>query len=102
MSGSIDPKLKQECFERDDFMCRLCGSRNVNNLDAHHIRFRRNPEADDALWNLISLERQCHDIVHANRILSKNKMQYILWKLVDEPGVTGLQLIRWERKKGNI
>lgn len=101
MSGSLDPKLKRECLERDDYTCRLCGSRGVA-LDAHHIRFRRNPDADDALWNLISLERRCHDTVHANRLLPKNKMQYILWKLVDEPGVTGLQLIRWEKKKGNI
>lgn len=88
--------LKQQTHKRDADTCRFCGRRGVW-LDAHHIRFRRGT-VDDVLWNLVSLCRGCHDDVHANRHMSKREMQQILWQLAQRTGVTGIQLIRWNKR----
>lgn len=99
VSEVVDGSLKQQCHARDSWCCRLCGRGDVG-LDAHHIRFRRST-ADDVLWNVVSLCRECHQLVHDNRLMTKRAMQEILWELTTELGVTGLQLIRWKRRQAN-
>jgi 5-methylcytosine-specific restriction endonuclease McrA len=54
---SLSKELSKECFTRDGFKCRHCGSRN--NLSAHHMIFRSQGGLDE-LWNLITLCSFCH------------------------------------------
>lgn len=95
--SEAEGSLREQCLRRDGYCCRFCGRHGVG-LDAHHIRFRRGA-VDDALWNLVSLCRQCHNEVHANSLLSKRDMQDVLWRLAEEPGITGMQVIRWNKRK---
>ena len=48
-------------LERDGWRCQQCGS--FRNLDVHHIR-RRSALGDDAEINLITLCRDCHQMLH--------------------------------------
>lgn len=95
--SEADGSLKHQTHTRDNWTCRFCGRRGVP-LDAHHIRFRRGT-ADDVLWNLVSLCRGCHDLVHSNRLMGKREMQEVLWELARRTGVTGMQIIRWNKRK---
>jgi 5-methylcytosine-specific restriction endonuclease McrA len=53
--------LRGEVLERDGWRCQKCGS--FRNLDVHHMR-RRSAQGDDAETNLITLCRECHQIMH--------------------------------------
>ena len=74
MNSSISPKrprirkvprqyarLRREVLKRDGWRCQKCGC--SRNLDVHHIR-RRSALGDDAEINLITLCRECHQILH--------------------------------------
>lgn len=54
-------KLRKECFERDGYECKRCGT-TEKILHAHHIISRR-AHGPDVLSNLISLCVSCHSIV---------------------------------------
>jgi 5-methylcytosine-specific restriction endonuclease McrA len=54
-------RLRRLILERDGWRCQECGS--SKNLDVHHIR-RRSALGDDAETNLITLCRECHQILH--------------------------------------
>jgi hypothetical protein len=95
--SEADGTLKEQTHQRDNETCRFCGRRGLW-LDAHHIRFRRG-SVDDVLWNLVSLCRECHNLVHSNQLMHKWEMQLILWELAKRPGITGMQLIRWNKKQ---
>jgi 5-methylcytosine-specific restriction endonuclease McrA len=60
-------KLRREVLERDSWRCQKCGS--LRNLDVHHVR-RRSTLGDDAEANLITLCRNCHQMLHRFRISS--------------------------------
>lgn len=59
---------------------------------------------DDHPGNLISLCRSCHNFVHGLHENSPRKpvCQFILFKLIEERGVTGMQLLRRERRRGTF
>jgi len=54
-------ELRRIVLERDGWRCQQCGS--FRNLDVHHVR-RRSALGDDAETNLITLCRECHQILH--------------------------------------
>lgn len=53
--------LRRAVLERDGWRCQQCGS--LRNLDVHHVR-RQSALGDDAEVNLITLCRNCHQILH--------------------------------------
>ena len=76
MTNSVSPKrprirmapelyvtLRKEILERDGWRCQKCGS--SKNLDVHHVT-RRSALGDDAEANLITLCRECHQILHGS------------------------------------
>jgi 5-methylcytosine-specific restriction endonuclease McrA len=54
-------ELRHLILERDGWRCQQCGS--FRNLDVHHVT-RRSDLGDDAETNLITLCRECHQILH--------------------------------------
>ena len=56
-------RLHREILERDGWRCQQCGC--SKNLDVHHMR-RRSALGDDAETNLITLCRECHQILHGS------------------------------------
>jgi 5-methylcytosine-specific restriction endonuclease McrA len=56
-------RLRREILERDGWRCQKCGC--SRNLDVHH-RIRRSALGDDRETNLITLCRECHQIVHGS------------------------------------
>jgi 5-methylcytosine-specific restriction endonuclease McrA len=54
-------ELRRLILERDGWRCQKCGS--SRNLDVHHMS-RRSDLGDDAETNLITLCRECHQILH--------------------------------------
>ncbi len=57
--------LRRLILERDGWRCQHCGC--SKNLDVHHIR-RRSALGDDAETNLITLCRECHQILHRSAV----------------------------------
>lgn len=55
-------KVYELVAERDDYLCRVCGTQAV---DVHHIVFRSHGGAD-VPENLICLCRTHHDMAHQN------------------------------------
>ena len=56
--------LRRVVLERDGWRCQHCGS--LRNLDVHHVK-RRSALGDDAEANLITVCRDCHQILHRAR-----------------------------------
>ena len=55
-------------LERDGWRCQKCGS--FRNLDVHHMK-PRSALGDDTETNLITLCRECHQILHGSAKLSR-------------------------------
>jgi len=99
---AIPKAMRLEVQERDGNHCRFCG-RYDENVCLHHVLYggdvgmgaRRQHHPD----NLISLGwspwHNCHWLVHANKRL----WQPIALKVVHQPGLTMLQLNRWEKRR---
>ena len=62
---SLDMKIaREDCFNRDNYTCRSCGTVG-GKLNAHHIwPFQRFPEWKYEVWNLLTLCKGCHDAFH--------------------------------------
>ncbi len=58
-------ELRRIILERDGWRCQKCGS--FRNLDVHHMRWR-SALGDDAETNLITLCRECHQMLHGPRL----------------------------------
>lgn len=56
-------RLHREILERDSWRCQKCGC--SKNLEVHHMR-RRSAVGDDAETNLITLCRECHQLLHTS------------------------------------
>lgn len=60
-------ELREKCFERDEYVCRLCGS--SENLQAHHLSYER--LGMNELSDLVTLCRKCHQAVHKHTIIKE-------------------------------
>jgi hypothetical protein len=58
-------KLRLQALQRDGYKCVKCPSRK--NLEVHHIR-SRTKDGLDALPNLQTLCKQCHQACHSHKI----------------------------------
>lgn len=101
-SLEVPAAMRKEVAERDGGHCRFCGKYDEL-LCVHHILYggdvgmgaRRlhRPE------NLVSLGwspwHNCHWLVHSNKKL----WQPLALQVVHEPGLTMLQLRRWQQRK---
>ena len=57
-------RVRQSCFERDDFTCQECNQRG-GELNAHHVlNWASYPDLRLALGNLITVCRPCHEKIH--------------------------------------
>ena len=56
-------RLRKEILERDNWRCQVCG--RIKNLDVHHLR-RRSALGEDLKTNLITLCRECHQMLHGS------------------------------------
>ena len=91
MATDIPEKTRKEVYARDGYRCRWCGRGNAW-IHLHHIVYRSSG-VDHSKENLISLCEAHHRLVHTN----KHVYQPVLLKLIKrEPGITGIQLMRWE------
>jgi 5-methylcytosine-specific restriction endonuclease McrA len=61
MAPKAYAKLRKEIPERDGWRCQECG--RSKNLDIHHL-IRRSGLGADAETNLVTLCRECHEILH--------------------------------------
>lgn len=59
-------ELREECFDRDGYMCRDCGvqRRDAGGLQAHHTSYDR-IDTEFEIDDLITLCRYCHAQEHA-------------------------------------
>jgi len=60
-------KLHRDVLERDGRCCQQYGS--FMKQDVHHVK-RRSALGDDAETNLITLCRQCHQILHRSAFIT--------------------------------
>jgi 5-methylcytosine-specific restriction endonuclease McrA len=69
-------RRRQECYERDNFTCRHCGKRHVeedHSLSPHHIKSKARGGGDE-LKNLASLcLMSCHRLVTDGKIANDFK-----------------------------
>jgi hypothetical protein len=93
--------LREQVDDRDKQRCRVCGKYLAEARALHHIRFGGARQGmggrrDHSLDNLITVcwmwAGNCHDRVHSQKRLYLP----VLEQLTVTPGVTGMQLMRWE------
>lgn len=61
-------QVKDYVFERDGYRCRMCGS--AMNLQGHHVSYERLGE-DRERDDVITLCRDCHEMIHSRDIFSE-------------------------------
>lgn len=96
----VPRSVRLECYERDGGCCRVCG-RWVETPGLHHIIFRGQGGLD-LPSNLVTIGwtpgHDCHlPYAHGPRAAA---FRAALTVVVDHPGVTALQLLRWSAKRG--
>lgn len=65
-SREVNPLIRQMCFERDNWVCQICGvtQRDVP-LHCHHVEgVAQNPRLSNDVKNTITLCKVCHKEVH--------------------------------------
>jgi len=69
-------KLRKECYERDNYACRICGDKSGGNLNAHHILpWAKHKEFRYELWNLVTLCVSCHKEEHKRMRKAKKEQE---------------------------
>lgn len=65
-SREVNPLIRQMCFERDGWICQICGkSTEESPLHCHHIEgYTQNPKLGNDIDNVITLCKVCHKDVH--------------------------------------
>lgn len=97
MSKSVDipRKSRLAVHERDGGLCRVCG-RWAEPAALHHIVLRSRERNYHDPSNLVTVGftpgHLCHQMVHAHNAT----FQPALEAVVDAPGVTALQWLRWQ------
>lgn len=101
---AIPQRLREQVDERDGHHCRVCGKHLGEQRALHHIRFggsrqgmggRREHDLDNLITVCWMWPGNCHDLVHGQKSL----WLPVLEALTVTPGVTGLQLRRWQRRR---
>jgi len=96
-TGEIPESVRKEVMARDGNTCRFCGS-YVEHPALHHVRYRSQGGKNHP-DNLISLHwmfaPRCHEKIHGN----KGRWQELGLQVIKTPGVTMLQLERWQRTR---
>lgn len=94
---SIPARVREEVLERDKGICRMCGM-HAENPALHHVRYKSEGGTNTA-DNLITVhwmyEPRCHERIHSN----KKVWQPLGLAVIATPGVTMLQLRRWQLTK---
>lgn len=100
---AIPKWLRDEVQARDQGVCRLCG-RHEEYLAIHHIVFgggagpgmggRRIHELDNLLSVGWMYQHDCHSLIHGD----KGLWSPLAHEVIKRPGVTMLQLRRWQRR----
>ena len=101
---AIPAAMRATVDERDGQHCRVCGKWLGEQRATHHIRYGGSRQGmggrrEHAVDNLITVcwmwGGNCHDLVHSD----KGLCQPLLQQLIVTPGVTALQLRRWQRRQ---
>lgn len=88
MATDIPASTRKLVYARDGHRCRWCGRTN-GALHLHHINYR-SAGGDHAPSNLITLCVVHHQLVHTDKGLYPTLLQ----RLLDNPGLTGIALVR--------
>ena len=101
----VPASVRAEVIERDGSSCRICG-RYVQTPGLHHIMFRsqggrRTPSGLHMPDNLVVVGWLPGHDCHLTRAHGPRAMTFraALTAVVEQPGVTALQLIRWAEKR---
>lgn len=101
---AIPSSLRAEVDERDHLHCRVCGKYLGDQRATHHIRYGGSRQGmggrrDHDLNNLVTVcwmwSGNCHDLVHSN----KGLYLPLLLQVIETPGITAMQLHRWQRAR---
>ena len=97
---AIPTRMRADADERDGGYCRVCGRYLGAQRALHHIMygFGTGARRVHTLDNLVTVcwmwPGNCHDRVHSD----KHRYQPVLLDVINRPGMTALQLIRWAEK----
>lgn len=101
---AIPDQLRAEVDERDQMHCRVCGKWLGDGRALHHIRYggsrqgmggRREHDLNNLATVCWMWGGNCHDLVHSN----KGLYLPLLLQVIETPGVTAMQLHRWQRPR---
>lgn len=95
MSDDVPEAVRNNCYERDNYRCRMCGATNVP-FHLHHILYR-SQGGPHTRENLITLCFRCHDTAHSNKRFWQPVLQDIVM-MTD--AITAFQYVRWKKKAG--
>ena len=100
---AIPQAIREQVDERDQRTCRVCGRYQGDARALHHVLYggddvgmggRRLHEVD-TLVTVCWMFNGCHELVHSNKRL----WQPLLLTVAQQPGITALQLRRWQRSR---
>jgi 5-methylcytosine-specific restriction endonuclease McrA len=101
---AIPADIREAVDARDQRHCRVCGQHLDEARALHHIHYggdrqgmggRRKHDLDNLITVCWMWPGNCHDLVHSQKRL----WLPVLEQLTVTPGVTGLQLRRWQAKR---
>lgn len=101
---AIPAAMRREVDERDNYFCRMCGQFAGERRALHHIIYggdavgmggRRLHRVDNLLTVGWLFEHDCHSIIHSN----VRRWRPLALEVIKHPGVTMLQLERWQRTR---
>ncbi len=104
---AIPKDIREAVDDRDRQYCRVCGKYLADQRALHHILFggdrvglggRRVHELDNLITVCWMWGGNCHDLVHANKRL----WQPLLLKVITIPGISAMQLRRWQRTSRSL
>lgn len=98
---AIPADIREAVDSRDGQYCRVCGKYMGAQRALHHIVYggsdrgmggRRVHNEDEIVTVCWMWAGNCHDRVHADKL----RWQPVLLEVVKRPGVTAMQLLRWQ------